>query len=89
MSEASLSPEAQEVLQSKTDSPLHHEGANTIFLTKKLSLDKRLQSHPYLYLSSTPPHHFQLWLNYWGLFPKPNLEPPFCDVLSIDQLLIS
>ena len=36
-SEASLSPEAQEVLQS------NHEGANTIFLTnKKLSLDKRL-----------------------------------------------
>ena len=46
MSKASLSPEAQEVLQSKkTDllSPLHHEGTNTQI--KKLSLGKWLYHH--------------------------------------------
>ena len=43
-------PEAKDSLRSSFRggarglSPLHHEGANTIFLTnKKLSLDKRLQ----------------------------------------------
>ena len=45
MSEASLSLEAQEVLR-KLLSPLHHEGAHTVFLTnKKLSLDERLESN--------------------------------------------
>ena len=65
-SEASLSPEAQEVLrteslnihkQNRKLSPVHHEGANTIFLTnKKLSLDKRLAVN--VRLSGCPPDNF-------------------------------
>ena len=36
----------------------------------------------------TPPHHFRSRTNR-GLLSKPNQEPPFCDMQSIDQLPIS
>ena len=47
------------------------------------------QRHPYFHPSRTPPHHFRPRTNCRGLLSKPNQEPPFCDMLSIDQLPIS
>ena len=59
------------------------------FISHNFELRTIEQRHTYFHASWMPPLHFWPRTDCRGLLPKPNQEPPFCDMLSLDQLSIS
>ena len=59
------------------------------FISRNLELRTVKQRHTYFHPSQMPPHHFRPRTNRRGLLSKPNQEPLFRDMQSIDQLPIS